>query len=172
VQTQDSVDPICVHAGPLVDRVRQGDSAGVEELRRLLIRGLRFLVARKLPASQGDGCVDEVIERVIRGIQRGDLGNPLRLGQYVRMHLTTRTREIQQEQMPIEDPSSLDSASCERRKIMQDLLLCLSPGERESLVHFYVQGHDEERICRELRMPAAEFRALRVRVKARFHELC
>jgi DNA-directed RNA polymerase specialized sigma24 family protein len=55
---------------------------------------------------------------------------------------------------------------------MQALLRGLSPSERESLIRFYVDGHDAQRICRELRTPEAEFRVLRVRVKSRFHELC
>jgi hypothetical protein len=144
----------------------------VEELHRLLSRGVRFLVARQLPASQVDGCVRVVFDRVIHGIQSGDLGDPVRLLQYVRMHLTAHIREIQHKQMPIEDAPSLTSGADESRKIMQDLLLGLSQRERESLLRSYVNGHDDQRIWRELHMPAAEFQALRVRVKARFHELC
>ena len=41
---------------------------------------------------------------------------------------------------------------------MQDSLLALSPGERGSLVRFYVQGGDGQRICRELCTTPAEFR--------------
>jgi hypothetical protein len=55
---------------------------------------------------------------------------------------------------------------------MQGLSLALSPSERGSLVRFYVQGGDEQRICRELCTTPAEFRSLRMNVKARFHEAC
>ncbi|MCX6632140.1 MAG: hypothetical protein NTW28_31405 [Candidatus Solibacter sp.] len=146
----------------------------MEELHGLLSCGIRFLVARKLHAWQVDDCVREVFDRVVRGIQSGDLGNPVRLVQYVRMHLTTHIREIQDQQMPghTADSSSLPCVTDEHRQVMQDLLLCLSPNERESMDRFFVQGHDDRRICRELRVPAAEFRSLRSRVKARFHELC
>lgn len=175
MQAPESIDPVCDRLGPLVDRVRQGDSAGVEELHGLLGRGVRFLVARKLPVSQVDGCVREVFDRVIRGIQSGDLGNPVRLVQYARMHLVTHVREIQDKQMPRQHAPKATKLPCktdEHRQVMQDLLLGLSVSERESMVRFLVQGHDDRRICRELCMPAAEFRSLRVRVKARFHERC
>jgi len=147
----------------------------VEELRQLLGRGVRFLVARSLPASQVDGCVREVFEQVARGIQSGDLGNPERLAQYVRMHLTARIRETQDRQMPVQhapNTTSLPGATDERRQVMQGLLLGLAQRERESLIRFYISGHDQQRICRELRMPAAEFQSLRVRVRSRFHKLC
>jgi hypothetical protein len=56
---------------------------------------------------------------------------------------------------------------------MQDLLLFgLSPSKRESVVRFCVQGHDEQRICRDLCTTSAEFRSLRMSAKARFHESC
>jgi len=164
-----------VAPGLLVERVRQGDSAGVEELRRLLSRGIRFLVARKLPATEVDGCVGEVLDHVVRGIQSGDLGNPARLGQYVRMHLTTHIREAQDKQPAIQHACKTASAPCasdQHREVMQALLLGLSLCERESLIRFYVNGHGEEQICRELCMPVADFRTLRVRVNSRFHELC
>lgn len=175
MQTREPIDPVCLHPGPLVDGVRQGDSVSAAELHRLLNRGVRFVAARKLPASQVEGCVLEVLDRVKWGIQSGGLDDPARLGQYVRVQLTAHIREIQDKQMPAQDAPKTDRSPCvtdERRQVMQDLLLGLSPGERDSLIRFYVDGHDEERICRELRVPAAEFRALRVRVKSRFHELC
>lgn len=175
MQALESVDFVCGHPVPLVDRVRRGDSAGAEELHRLLSRGVRFLVARKLPASRVDGCVREVFDRVACGIQRGDLANPERLVQFIRMHLTTCIREIQDRQMPGQHARNTASPPCavdQRREVMQALLRGLSPSERESLIRFYVDGHDAQRICRELRTPEAEFRVLRVRVKSRFHELC
>ena len=165
MQASDSID---VAPGPLVDRVRHGDSAGVEELRQLLGCGIRYLVARELPASQVNGCTQDVLDRVTRGIQNGDLGNPARLVQYVRTHLATRMREIQHEQGPREDVPIPDSSV----KIMQDLLLSLSQTERESLDRYYVRGQDDRQICRELHVPATEFRSLKMRVKARFYEVC
>ena len=175
MQSLKSTDPDCLNPVPLVDRVRRGDPAGADELHRLLGRGVRFLAARKLPASQVDGCVHEVFDRVAGGIQRGDLGDPERLVPFTRMHLTTRIREIQARQVPGQHAGETASLSCaadRRREVMQALLLGLPPNERESLIRFYVDGQDDRRICRELRMPTAEFRALRARVKSRFHELC
>src|ERR1039458_3593704 len=141
MQTSDSID---VAPGPLVDRVRHGDSAGVEEFRQFASCGIRYLVARELPASQVNGCTQDVLDRVTRGIQNGDLGNPARLVQYVRTHLATRMREIQYEQGPREDVPIPDGSV----KIMQDLPLILWQSERESLDRYYVRGHDDRQICR------------------------
>jgi DNA-binding NarL/FixJ family response regulator len=144
----------------------------VEALRRLVSRGLGCLAARELPASQVDSCVRDVLDRVVRGIQSGDLDDPVRLVQYVRLHLAARIREIWDKQMPMRAAAGLRSAADARRKIMRDVLLGLTPGERQSLVRFYVEGHDDRQICRELGVPAAEFQSLRARVKVRFQELC
>jgi hypothetical protein len=172
MQTLEVVDPACVHQKPLADGARQGDPANVKELHRLVGRGLRCLAARELRPSQLDGCVREVLDRVMRGIRSGDLGNPVRLAQHVRMHLTAYICEIWDKEMPAEDASCLNSGADERGEIMRNVLLELSPDERRSMIRFYVQGHDDRRICRELCMLEAEFRALKARVKARFQELC
>lgn len=144
----------------------------MEELHRLVSRGVRCLAARELPASLVDGCVREVLDRVIRGIQSGDLGDPVRLVQYVRLHLAARIREIWDKQMSMGAAPSINRVADERRKIMRDVLLGLTPDERQSMVRYYAQGHDERRICSELGMLAAEFQSLRARVKTRFQELC
>ena len=172
MQPLELADSACVRPESLADGVRQGDSASVEELRRLVSRGVGCLAARELPASQVEGCVREVLDRVISGIQSGDLEDPVRLLQYVRLHLAARIREIWDKQMPMGAAPSLNRVADARRRIMRDVLLELTPDERQSMVRFYLQGHDDRRICRELGMPAAEFQSLRASVKARFQELC
>jgi hypothetical protein len=47
----------------------------------------------------------------------------------------------------------------------------LSPPERDSLIRFYVEGQDEQSVCRGNGILPAEFRLLKQRVKARFSEL-
>ena len=170
--TPESVDSICVEPETLADKVLQGDSKGVEELQRLVSRGLRCLAARELPASLVDGCVREVLDRAIRGIQSGDLDDPARLMPYLRLHLAAHIREIWDLPIPMGNAPSLNRAADERRKIMRDVLLGLTPPERQSMVRFYVEGQDDRQICRELDMPEAEFQSLRAKVKARFQELC
>jgi DNA-directed RNA polymerase specialized sigma24 family protein len=75
-----------------------------------------------------------------------------------------RIREIQDEQSPLQPVPDPPGAAGGHGHIMQDLLAGLPPKERASLIRYYVRGQDEQRICRELGMPAAEFRALRARV--------
>jgi hypothetical protein len=143
----------------------------VEDLRRLVSRGLRCLAARELPASRVEGCVREVLDRVIRGIQSGDLGDPVRLVQYVRLHLAARIREIWDKEMPLGAASGIPVRSSGNRRGNRDVLLGLTPDERQSMLRFYVQGHGDPQICRDLGVPVAEFQSLRARVKARFQEL-
>jgi hypothetical protein len=168
--TDPHFHPVDVDTRPLVERVRRGDTAGEEGLYRLLNRGIRFLAVRKLPASQVDSCVDRVFARMVDGIQCGDLSDPGKLVQYAHRHLTACVREMLSEAGPaLKDDEP--GATRRHRQAMRNLLGELSPVERTSMVHFYLEGRDDGRICRDLRMPRAEFDSLRVRLKARFREL-
>jgi hypothetical protein len=160
--------------GALFEGIRQGNPESIDEFRRSLRRGVRFLAARKLPVWLVDDGVREVLDRVTRGIQSGDLEDPVGLLPFVRMHLVTYVREVQDEHiwiMSMRDATSLNClAGC--RKVAQAFLLGLSDDERECLFRFYVRRHDDDRISRELRMPAAESLTLRARVRAQYSEAC
>ena len=173
--TSKPTDPVGCDYGVLAARIRQGDPAGVEELHRFLSRGVRFLVDRKVPASQADGCVQVVFDRVIGGLRSGALGESAWLVEYVHAHLETHIREIQGRRPPMEkgpSPTGQPPVTEEHRRIGEDLLRDLAPGERQSLERFYAGGDDDRQTRRELGMPAAEFRALRARVRGRFRKLC
>ena len=168
-------DPVRFDPGVLAAGIRLEDPAGAEELRRLLSRGVRFLAKRKLPASQADGCVQVVLERVIGGLPSGAPGKSAGLVEYVYAHLAAHIREIQDRRPPMESASSgagEPPVTEEHRQVVEHLLRGLTPNERQSLARFYVGGSDARQPRRELGMPVAEFRALRVRVRRLFRELC
>jgi len=162
----ESTDP-CVGLTALVDGVRRGDPAGLEALRGLLARGARLLLVRRLEKSQVEDCVEEVLRRVVRGIQTGELQDPRRLMSYVRIHLQCLAGERARTQAPPADAPAADSG----QQILCRLLQELSVRERDSLTRFFVDGQDDGRICRECGIPPAQFRLLKQRVKARFSEL-
>jgi DNA-directed RNA polymerase specialized sigma24 family protein len=70
--------------------------------------------------------------------------------------------------MPTRDTHSLNSGALQT---MVSLLRPLSTRERESLARRYVQRQDDERICRELRIPLAEVQSVRMRIRSQFYEL-
>jgi len=162
----ESTDPR-VDLTALVDGVCRGDPAGLEALRGLLAGGVRLLLVRRLDKSQVEDCVEEVLRRVVRGIQTGELQDPRRLMPYVRIHLQCLAGERARAQAPPADAPAADSG----QQILCRLLQELSPPERDSLIRFYVEGQDEQSVCRGNGILPAEFRLLKQRVKARFSEL-
>ena len=60
----------------LVDRVRAGEEAGMEELYRLFSRGIRFFLCRQLGPQELDDKVHDTFLIVVQAIQRGDLREP------------------------------------------------------------------------------------------------
>ena len=71
--------------GPgLVDLVRAGDPAGMEELYAVFARGVRFFLWRQVGPQDLDDKVHDVFLIITQSIQRGELREPERLMGYVR----------------------------------------------------------------------------------------
>src|ERR1700722_11705341 len=68
----------------LVDKVKQKDTGGLEELYRVFSRGVRFYLCRQLGPQDLDDKVHDTFLTVAQAIQRGDLREPQRLMGYVR----------------------------------------------------------------------------------------
>ena len=68
----------------LVDKIRQNDNTGLEELYRVFSRGVRFYLCRQLGPQDLDDKVHDTFLTVAQAIQRGDLREPERLMGYVR----------------------------------------------------------------------------------------
>ncbi len=171
----------------LVERIRTGDPAGMEELYKLFSQGIRFYIYRQLGSHDLDDKVHDAFLIIAQAIQRGELREPERLMGYVRTivrrqiagHIGTamQTRRRQSDLdhcLPVAD----NGPSPERRLIERQnfdlamrILKSLNSRDREVLTRFYLQEQDHDQICREMNLTDTQFRLIKSRAKARFGEL-
>jgi RNA polymerase sigma factor (sigma-70 family) len=171
----------------LVERIRQEDPTGMEELYRVFARGIRFYLCRQLGPQELDDRVHDTFLIVVQAIRRGDLREPERLMGFVR---TVVRRQVaahiddlvhsRREEVEIDVNSRLPDrswnpeqslASRENIALMRRVLDSLSQRDREILVRFYLQEESQDQICREMELTETQFRLLKSRAKARFGEL-
>jgi RNA polymerase sigma factor (sigma-70 family) len=171
----------------LVERIRQEDPTGMEELYRIFARGIRFYLCRQLGPQELDDRVHDTFLIVVQAIRRGDLREPERLMGFVR---TVVRRQVaahiddlvhsRREEVEIDVNCRLPDrswnpeqslASRENIALMRRVLDSLSQRDREILVRFYLQEESQDQICREMELTETQFRLLKSRAKARFGEL-
>ena len=68
----------------LVERIRSGDSTGLEELYQVFTTGIRFYLCRQLGPQDLDDKVHDAFLTITHSIRRGELREPQRLMGYVR----------------------------------------------------------------------------------------
>src|SRR3984885_3385184 len=68
----------------LVDRIRNGDPAAMEELYEVFAKGIRYFLLRNLGPDELDDKVHDCFLIVAQAIRNGDLREPERLMGYVR----------------------------------------------------------------------------------------
>ena len=171
----------------LVDRIRAGDPAGMEQLYSVFIKGVRFFLWRQLGPQDLDDKVHDVFLIITQSIQKGELREPDRLMGYVRtvvrrqvaMHIDDAVRARRNLQ-PIDPALGLschqpdpEHAVIERENQQAALRVLggLSKRDREVLVRFYLQEQTAEEICRDLDLTETQFRLIKSRAKARYGEL-
>lgn len=172
---------------PLVDGARAGDSAAIEDLYRLLARGIRFFLCRHLGPQDLDDRVHDTFLTIVKSIQNGGLREPERLLGFVR---TIVRRQIaayieesvlaRREHAELEvggrvadhrhDPEQQMMRE-QRVQLMLQVLRSISPRDREILTRFYLYEQTQEQICEEMGLTDTQFRLLKSRAKARFAEL-
>ena len=171
----------------LVDCIRAGDPAGMEQLYAVFVKGVRFFLWRQLGPQDLDDKVHDVFLIITQSIQRGELRDPDRLMGYVR---TVVRRQVaahidsavhaRRNQQSIDPAMTLSDhqPDPERRVIEQEnqdvalrMLGGLPPRDREVLVRFYLQEQTAEEICRDLNLTETQFRLIKSRAKARYGEL-
>ncbi len=171
----------------LVERIRRGDPAGMEQLYAVFARGVRFYLCRQIGPEELDDRVHDTFLIVVQAIQRGELREPERLMGFVRtvvrrqvaayIERAVQTRRGQTELhpgMPISDSrSNPEQQLLARQKveIMMKVLESISHRDREILTRFYLLGQSQQQICREMKLTETQFRLLKSRAKARFGEL-
>lgn len=171
----------------LVNKIRDGDPAGMEQLYVMFARGIRFFLYRRLGAQELDDKIHDVFLIVVHAIRRGDLREPERLMGFVR---TVVRRQVaayidqmvhcRREEATLEPGAPLpdqaanpeeDAMERERSQIMLRVLRGLSTRDREILTRFYLYEQTQEQICSEMNLTGTQFRLLKSRAKARFGEM-
>jgi RNA polymerase sigma-70 factor, ECF subfamily len=171
----------------LVERIREGDPTGMEELYRKFSRGVRFYLCRQLGPQELDDRVHDAFLIVLLAIQRGELREPERLMGFIRTivkrqvaaHIDTAVhsrRDFQDLEpgglLPDERESPEESViSSERVELMEAVLRSISQRDREILTRFYLMEQTQEEICAEMDLSDTQFRLLKSRAKARFGAL-
>jgi RNA polymerase sigma factor (sigma-70 family) len=172
----------------VVDRIRQGDSAALEELYTYFGRGVRYFLLRRLGNDELEDRVHDVFLVVAAAIRNGELRDPARLPGYVRTVVRRTIAGVIQESMNSKvsymdlesgmfsiadwrlDPER-HAVENERDDMVRRLLSGVSRRDREVLRRFYMEEQSQEQICREMRLTYNQFRLLKSRAKARFSEM-
>lgn len=171
----------------LVDQIRHGDPAGMEQLYAVFAKGVRSFLWRQLGPYDLDDKVHDVFVIVTQSIQRGDLREPERLMGYVRTVLRRQVAayiedaiHARRNEVEIDTTPHLTDreASPERRVVEQQtqevamrLLRSLPVRDREVLIRFYLDEQSQEQICRDMNLTETQFRLIKSRAKARYGEL-
>jgi RNA polymerase sigma factor (sigma-70 family) len=171
----------------LVDRVRAGDPAGLEQLYAVFIKGVRFFLWRQFGPQDLDDKVHDVFLIITQSIQRGELREPERLMGYVRTvvrrqvaaHIDSavaarRTQQSIDPAMTLSDREPDPERRVlekENQDVAMRMLGALPKRDREVLIRFYLQEQTAEEICRELNLTHTQFRLIKSRAKARYGEL-
>jgi len=189
--TPDSSDSRAAAAQPqwaeLVDRIRQNDSSGLEDLYRVFSRGVRFYLCRQLGPQDLDDKVHDTFLIVAQAIQRGELREPERLMGYVRTivrrqvaaqiedNVHSRRHQIDLDWgLAVHDAGSNPEQTAmqqESQEIARKVLKSIAPRDREILIRFYLREQPADQICNEMGLTETQFRLLKSRAKARFGEL-
>src|ERR1700761_1418836 len=199
VGTQQSVDPSVSGDGQnrppvstvdwaaLVEQIKAGSDAGMEQLYKLFSRGIRYYLCRQLGPQELEDKVHDTFLIVVNAIKRGDLREPERLMGFVR---TVVRRQVaayieqavhnRREQADIETGITVadrkqnpeqEAMLRQKAELMQSALKALSQRDRDILVRFYLKEQPQEQICREMELTETQFRLLKSRAKAKFGEI-
>jgi RNA polymerase sigma factor (sigma-70 family) len=171
----------------LVDRIRAGDAAAMDELYQVFGRGVRLYLCRQLGMQEVDDKVHDTFLIVVQAIKNGDLREPSRLMGFVRTiarrlvagHIDTMVHK-RRDNVAVESGIVLsdqrttpEQTAIHQQKVdvMMKVLRDLSGRDRDILTRFYLYEQSQEQICREMKLTATQFRLLKSRSKARFTEL-
>lgn len=171
----------------IVELIRAGDPAGMERLYSVFARGVRFYLLRHLGPQDIEDKVHDSFLLVVESIQRGELRDPERLMGYVktivrRQMVTYIERTVQNRNQQVDLESGLaipdprggpeaEAIESQEHKLMVDVLGSMPHRDSEILKRYYLEGHTQERICREMGLSLTQFRLLKSRAKVRFGEV-
>jgi RNA polymerase sigma-70 factor (ECF subfamily) len=178
-------------AGPgpwvdLVERIRAGDSAAMEDLYRVFSRGIRYYLVRQLGNQEMEDRIHNAYVIVVQAIQAGTLREPARLMGFVKTVARRQVAAYIEEAVQMrKEHAELDAIlrvadeketpeeeviRAEREQLMVSLLRESSERDREILTRFYVYNQTQEQICEEMDLSETQFRLLKSRAKSRLSE--
>ena len=171
----------------LVERIRQGDPAGMEQLYAVFAKGVRSFLWRQLGPRDLDDKVHDIFLIVTQSIRRGDLREPERLMGYVRTVLRRQVAAYIEEaiharrnEVEVEPGLYLTDRQISPERIILErqtqevamrLLRSLPERDRNVLTRFYLEEQPAEQICRDMDLTETQFRLIKSRAKARYGEL-
>jgi RNA polymerase sigma-70 factor (ECF subfamily) len=172
----------------IVGRIREGDSAAMEELYAIFAKGIRYFLLRNLGAEDLDDRVHDCFLIVTEAIRRGDLRDPARLMGFVRtvvkrqiaasieVAVNKRRSQVEFEESMFrvtdwKDDPEQSLLARQRSDIARRVMTGISRRDREILQRFYVDEQSQETICAEMGLTYNQFRLLKSRAKARFGDL-
>lgn len=171
----------------LVDRIRGGETDGLEELYSLFSRGIRYYLCRQLGPQELEDKIHDAFVVVVQAIRRGELRDPSRLMGFVRTvvrrqvsaHIdkvvqARRERGDIDSGVLVADPNVSPEERAifaERKTIIRRVLSEIPERDREILTRFYLLEQSQEQICVEMDLSDTQFRLLKSRAKARFGEI-
>lgn len=171
----------------LVERIRKGEPAAVEELYTIFDKGIRFFLGRRLGSQDLDDRVHDAFVTITQSIQRGDLREPERLMGYihtiVRRQVAGYIETVMQARRnctPNEIGFTLQDSHLDpertvierqNMRVAMRVLQSIPLRDREVLIRFYLKEQTASQICRDMQLTETQFRLIKSRAKARFGEL-
>lgn len=187
IQSGDTIQPEANNYRDLVKRIQRDEDSAKGELFAIFNKGIQFFIVRQLGCRDLDDKVHEIFRILLRAIQRGDLREPERLIESVRV--------VTQQQILLSINPAVDSRRTElhsevdecvadsqknpeqafefkqRVKMMKRVLRDLSKKDCGILTRFYLREQTEQEICDEMGLSHTQFRLLKSRANTRFGEL-
>src|SRR5947209_16381006 len=139
----------------LVDQIKAGQDAGMEQLYKLFSRGIRYYLCRQLGPQELEDKVHDTFLIVVNAIKRGDLREPERLMGFVR---TVVRRQVagyienavhtRRDQTDLECGAAVadrkhnpeqESIIREKAEVMRNSHQALSQRDRDILIRFYLK---------------------------------
>lgn len=171
----------------LVERIRTGETGGMEELYALFSKGIRFYLCRQLGPQELDDKVHDTFLVVVQAIRKGELREPHRLMGFVRTvvrrqvaaHIDRMVHDRREQldtdaSVRVIDPSGNPEEAVifrQRDELIRRVMGELGTRDREILTRFYLREQPQSTICSEMDLTETQFRLLKSRAKARFGEL-
>jgi DNA-directed RNA polymerase specialized sigma24 family protein len=181
----ETTTPPTSRLAELVDRIRRGHPAGLEELYGMA-KNFSFFLLRQLGHDDLQDKVHDVFVTTAQAIVAGKLRDPERLVPFVttvtrfytygQIDRRSRWRKMEGSLEHVNVPDSrinLEQTAYhkQRAQIVGEILGVLKPRDSELLRRFYLQEQTKEEICREMKLTPTQFRLLKSRAKSRFTAL-